>query len=112
MYSMDDYAPPSLSYTSFSQCQKRQQGVNMCVIVAIAVILIALYVKQTPMKPYQPPAIVSQCAAGMSSIVTSFKDKFANSSRMTPGNMPSQLSSPTRYDDNDEDDEEEGSSHF
>lgn len=110
MYSMDDYAPPSLTYTSFSQCQKRQQGVNMCVIVAIAVILIALCANRNPMKPYQPPAIVSQCAAGMSSIVTSFKDKFANSSRMTQ--IPSQLSSPTRYDDNDEDDEEEDSSHF
>lgn len=105
MYSMDDYAPPSLTYTSFSQCQKRQQGVNMCVVVAIAVILIALCANRNPMKPYQPPAIVSQCAAGMSSIVTSFKDKFANSSRMTPGNMPSQLSSPTRY--YEEDDEEE-----
>ena len=105
MYSMDDYAPPSLTYTSFSQCQKRQQGVNMCVIVAIAVILIALCANRNPMKPYQPPAIVSQCAAGMSSIVTSVKDKFAISSRMTK--IPPPQSSSTCYDDDDDDDDDD-----
>ena len=112
MYAMDEYAPPPpLMYTSFSQCQSRkQQGLSMCVVAAIVVVLIALYMHHTPMKSYQPSAIMSQCAAGLSTITNAFQSRL--NQKGAPSNTtrdgPHQGPPPRAFDyDDDEDGEDD-----
>jgi hypothetical protein len=100
----DDYTPPPLLYTSFTECHKKKQGVSMCVIAAIVVVFFALSLKPPSMKMYQP-SIVSQCAAGLTTITTAVKEKL--SARKTITVTPRPSAPVTNDDDDDEEDEDE-----